>query len=141
MKILVAYDGTLSSKDVLRDGLKRVHDSAGEVIILQVFNRELLQYYDATPQIEEKLRSDYNLAATEAQSIVRQEGNGVRASIVQFDGNPERDVLRYAEESCVDMVLYPKTFTSLVKRHGAALRTHGIAVTPLALRIAGQCAK
>jgi hypothetical protein len=141
MKILVAYDGTLSSKDVLRHGLKKVHDNAGEVIVLHVFNRELLQYYDATPQVEDKLRSDFNLAAAEAESIIRQEGTGVRASIVQFDGSPERDLLRYAEEARVDMVLYPKTFTSLVKRYSAIMRKHGIAITPLALRIAEQCGK
>jgi nucleotide-binding universal stress UspA family protein len=132
MKILVAYDGTLSAKDALRHGLKKVQDNGGEIIALHVFNRELLHYYDATPQVEDRLRWDFKVALDEAESIIRSEGNGVKASIVQFDGNPEREILRFVKEERVDMLLCPKTFTSLAKKYTTIMRERGLEIAPAA---------
>ena len=135
MKILVAYDGTLSAKDALRHGLKKVQDNGGEIITLHVFNRELLHYYDATPQVEDRLRWDFKVALDEAESIIRSEGNGVKASIVQFDGNPEREILRFVKEERVDMLLCPKTFTSLAKKYTNIMRERGMEIAPAAQQV------
>jgi nucleotide-binding universal stress UspA family protein len=141
MKILVAYDGTLSAKDALRHGLKKVQDSGGEIIALQVFNRELLHYYDATPQVEDRLRWDFKVALDEAESIIRSEGNGIKATIVQFDGNPEREILRFVKEEKVDMLLCPKTFTSLAKKYTTIMRERGLEIAPAAPQVAQPTAR
>jgi nucleotide-binding universal stress UspA family protein len=97
MKILVAYDGTLSAKDALRHGLQRVRDKGGELIALHVFNRDILPYYDASPQVNDKLAKEADKTVNEAEGIARQEGKGLKVTIVHREGSPEREILSFAK--------------------------------------------
>lgn len=116
MKVLIAYDGTLQAKAALRYGLEKVKKNGGELIALHVFNRNLFIHYDAVPRVEEVARRESAQYIKEAEIIIREEGKGVKASIVMEEGNPESEILRYAEAEHIDILLCPTQYRSIVKK-------------------------
>ena len=87
MKVLVAYDGTLQAKDALRHAVKRVKETGGEVVALQVFNSNLFVDYDVFGA-EEAARMESMRLAAEARKILAETGDGVKSRVIVTEGDP-----------------------------------------------------
>jgi nucleotide-binding universal stress UspA family protein len=114
MKILVAYDGTLQSKEALISGMNRVRKTGGEVVAMQVFDTRLFIDYDAGPAVAQMARQEAERHLADARAIIRTHGGGVQASIVTTDGDPEEAIVSYAREQQVDTLLCPARFRSII---------------------------
>ena len=126
MKVLVAYDGTLDSKTALRYGLEKVKEDGGELVALHVFNSSLFVDYDAIPEAEEIARREASRYVKEAETIIRDEGSGVKASIIETEGNPGKEIIRYAEVENVDLLLCPSRYSTVVKTFRKMLNKKGL---------------
>ena len=80
-KVLVAYDGTLQSKEALRYGMQRVRETGGEVIALHVFNSNIFIDYDSLPWTQEAARKESARHVEDARRLVEQAGGGIRVRI------------------------------------------------------------
>jgi nucleotide-binding universal stress UspA family protein len=125
MKVLVAYDGTLQSKEALRYGMEKVRDNGGEVVALQVFNSPMFIDYDAHPGAEEMARRESALQAGEAKEILREAGTGIRARVIVTEGNPEEEIMDFARSNNVDILLCPPRYRSIIKRYTKLLGSQG----------------
>ncbi len=130
MKVLVPYDGTLNAKDALRHGMKKVQDNGGELVILSIFNREIFVDYDAIPQAEEYARKEMTRYLSEAEGIVKTEAKGIKAFIVQAEGDPEKVIAKTIKEEKIDSLLCPTSFSSIVKKYLPTLCEKGIYTGP-----------
>lgn len=115
MKILVAYDGTLSSKDALKYGLQKVKAEGGELIVLHVFNSRMFFDYEAINAEEITRRESYRYLE-DAKRIVKEMGEGVNISFFMIEGDPEKSVIKYAKAKNVDLILASFRYRSILKR-------------------------
>lgn len=116
MKVLVAYDGTLHAKTALKYGLRKVREAGGDLTVLHVFNRNMFIHYEAIPQAEDIARKESARHVEEAEKIIKQQGNGMKAGIVVQDGNPEKEIVAYAKAENIDIILSPRRFRSIIRR-------------------------
>lgn len=116
MKVLVAYDGTLQSKDALRYGIEKVREKGGEVIALHVFNNSMFIDYEVSPEAIEVARRESAAHVEAAKLLMREEGSGVRAGIFVGEGDPEDEVIRFASERNVDLLLCPPRYKSVIRK-------------------------
>jgi nucleotide-binding universal stress UspA family protein len=121
MKIMVAYDGTMQSKEALVYGMEKARAKGGEVVALHVFNSPLFMDYDATVNARDLARADAARFVNEAKEIIREKGRGVTASLYSTDGNPEEEVLSFAKAENVDVLLCPPTYRSIVSKYQKAV--------------------
>lgn len=121
MKVLVAYDGTLQSKEALRYGLGKVRENGGELTLLHVFPAGLFVDYDATPNAEAMARHEASARLEEARAIIGDAGKGLRTRIVSEDGDPEEEILDYAKAKAVDVLLCPPRMRSVIRKYKKAL--------------------
>ncbi len=146
MKVLVAYDGTLQSKDALRYGIEKVREKGGEVIVLNVFNSSMFVDYDASPRAEELARQESARYVEDAKRLIRESGGDVRTSIFTGEGDSDDDILLFAKERFVDMLLCPpkqkaliEKFREIVKERGREVRENRILDNSARLRMAEAC--
>ncbi len=146
MKVLVAYDGTLQSKDALRYGMEKVREKGGEVLVLQVFNGSMFVDYGAGPRAEELARQESARYLEDAKRIISDSGSDIRTSIFVGDGDSEDDILEFARERFVDMLLCPpkhkaliEKFREIVKERGREVRENRILDSAARLRMAEAC--
>ena len=125
MKIMVAYDGTLQSKDALVYGMKKAKEKGGEVVALHVFNGPLFIDYDATPEAETMARAESARFVEEAKTLIREKGQGVKAGLFTGEGNPEEEVIAFAKAQHADVLLCPPRYKSIIKIYQRALAKEG----------------
>ncbi len=113
MKVLVAYDGTLQSKEALKYGVEKVKERGGEVIALHVFNSTLFVDYDVAGAAEAAKR-EATRQMEEAKILVGE--YGVKASFFSGEGDPEDETIRFATERNVDVLLCPPRYRSIIKK-------------------------
>jgi len=121
MKIMVAYDGTLQAKEALVYGIEKARTKGGEVIALHVFNNEMFVDYDATVDAEAVARGEAAGYVAEAKALIREKGNGVNAHLYTAEGNPEKEVISFAKENKVDVLLCPPKFKAIIRKYKKAL--------------------
>jgi nucleotide-binding universal stress UspA family protein len=121
MKIMVAYDGTLQAKEALVYGMEKAREKGGEVIALHVFNNRMFIDYDANVDAEAMARLESARFVEEAKSLIREKGAGVRTSLFTTDGNPEEEVVSFAKEKNVDVLLCPSKFKSIINKYKKTL--------------------
>lgn len=117
MKILVAYDGTLQSKEALVYGIEKAKEKNGELTVLHVFNTGMFIDYDATPNAEAMARAESSLFVEQARSIIREKGKGLKTSLVLGEGNPEEEVISYAKAENVDIILCPPKYKNIIRKY------------------------
>jgi len=125
MKVLVAYDGTIQSKDALRYGLEKVKSGGGELIAMHVFPGNLFIGYDATPSARDIARRESASYVEEAKKILQENGKGLKVCIVEGYGVPGDEIMRYAEEQKVDVLLCPPRFKSIINKFKKVLDERG----------------
>jgi nucleotide-binding universal stress UspA family protein len=121
MKIMVAYDGTLQAKEALVYGIEKAREKGGEVVALHVFNSGMFIDYDAHVDAEAMARQESARFVEEAKSLIREKGNGVRTSLFTTEGNPTEEVISFAKEKKVDLLLCPPKFKAIINKYRKAL--------------------
>jgi len=121
MKIMVAYDGTLQAKEALVYGMEKAREKGGEVVALHVFNNGMFIDYDANVDAEAMARLESARFLEEAKSLIREKGAGVRTSLFTTDGNPEEEVVSFAKEKNVDVLLCPSKFKTIINKYKKTL--------------------
>jgi len=127
MKIMVAYDGTLQAKEALAYGLEKARTKGGEVMALYVFNSDLFIDYDASMGAAAAARREAEGYIAEAKSIIREKGNGVTAHLYSAEGNPEQEVIQFAREQKVDVLLCPPKFRTIIRKYQNSLSASDLA--------------
>ncbi|MGE5892447.1 MAG: universal stress protein [bacterium] len=125
MKILVVYDGTIQSKDLLRSTLRGVKNSGDRLTVLHVFNSAVFIDYDAGPKAEEIARREALGRIEEAREIIREAGIGIKARLVAREGIPKDEIIGYVEQESVDVLLCPQRYRSARKRFAEILSGKG----------------
>ncbi|OGW35487.1 MAG: hypothetical protein A2010_10930 [Nitrospirae bacterium GWD2_57_9] len=120
MKIMVAYDGTLQSKEALVYGMEKAREKGGQVVALHVFNSDLFIDYDVM-DAEAMARRESAKFVEEARTLIREKGNGVRANLFTAEGNPEETVIRFAKENLADVLLCPPSFKGIIAKYQKAI--------------------
>lgn len=135
MKIMIAYDGTIQSKEALVYGMNKARENGGEVVALQVFNNTMFVDYDASVDAEAIARTAFAQQMSDAKAIIREHGDGVRVSVFSTDGNPEDEVVGFAQARKVDLLLCPPRFKSIISRYQKTLGASAIAPDVAGLHI------
>src|SRR5512143_3240939 len=104
MKVLVAYDGTLQAKDALKYGVQKVKENGGEVVALHVFNSNQYLDYDVFGA-EAAGRAESARLVEDARNILKETAEGIRSRVIVEEGDPEEEIMRYARERNVDLLL------------------------------------
>lgn len=125
MKVLVAYDGTLQSKDALRYGMKKVGEEGGQLLVLHVFDRSLFIDYDAIPGVEDMARVESHRYVEDAKRIIAEGGGGIRADVVMEEGDVEEEVIACAKAKGVDLLLCPPRYKSTMKKIVRMMKEEG----------------
>lgn len=125
MKVLVAYDGTLQSKDALKYGVQQVREHGGEVVALHVFNSNMFIDYDAHPGAEEMARAESSRYVEDAKRLIAETGSDVNARIMIEEGVPAEEIIRYARIKNVDILLCPPRYKSIIERYKKLLKREG----------------
>ncbi len=114
MNIVVAYDGTLHSKETLRYGLHRAREKDSKLVVLHVFNTNLFIDYEGFNAEEVARRESYR-QMEEALQIVKESGSGIATYLVMAEGTPEKEIISYARAEKADMLLIPPRYKSITK--------------------------
>jgi hypothetical protein len=77
MRVLVAYNGSLNSKAAIRQGIYKVKEHGGMLIVLHVFHSNMFVDYDAGPNAEIRARDEAFSFVEEAKKIIKDEGGGI----------------------------------------------------------------
>lgn len=116
MKLLVLYDGSLHAQTALRYGIQKARENGGEVTAVHVFNSNMFIDYDAGPKAEELARRESSGFVNEAKRIISVAGLDIKADVVELEGNPEEEIIRYAKAEEVDVILLPPRYKSVLKK-------------------------
>ena len=115
MKILVVYNGTLSAQAALRQGIRKARERRAALVVLYVFNRNLFIDYDAGPRAEVIARNESVKHVEEAQRILDEEGSDIRKRIVVIEGRPEEEIIRFAKQERVDIIVSPQRYDAIAR--------------------------
>lgn len=118
MRIMVAYDGTIPSKEALRYGIQKVRELGGELIAMQVLDP--LLFLDYSVGALDAARAEAACIREEAKALLRAEATGIRASVVWTEGDPEAMLVSYAEDRFIDVLLCPPRYRSVAMRGGTS---------------------
>lgn len=129
MKVLVPYDGTLNAKDALRHAIKKVQSSKGELIVMGFFNREAMLFYEATPFAQDVVRQEISSYLNEANDIIKSEAKGLKFTIMQVEGDPERIIASTISKEGIDTLFCPTSFKAIVNKYLPALRQRGVSTS------------
>lgn len=121
MKIMVAYDGTLQAKKALVYGMEKAKTKGGEVLALHVFNSRMFIDYDATVNAETDARRESAGYVAEAKNLIREKGQGVNVHLFSTEGDPDAEVINFAKENKVDVLLCPPKFKSIIRKYQKSL--------------------
>jgi nucleotide-binding universal stress UspA family protein len=115
MRILVTYDGTIHSKAALRYGIAKTRAKEGELLAAHVFNSNLFVDYNAGPWAVDTARKESAAFAEEAGKIMAEEGADLSARVVELEGDPVEEILSFAGERRVDLIIATPNLKSLVR--------------------------
>jgi nucleotide-binding universal stress UspA family protein len=129
MKVLVAYDGTLQSKDALRYGVQKVRENGGEVIAFHVFPYGMFIDYDATPRAAETARAETARHLKDARRFLDEEAKDIRSRIISEEGDPGEEIIAYATASNIDVLLCPPRYKGVARKFKKILEESGKEIT------------
>lgn len=115
MNYLIAYDGTLSAKDLLRYGLRRAARTGAGVMVLSVFPADLFAGYEGM-HAESRARREYEASLEEARTMLKTLGSGLDVSLYTAEGNPEEAIVSTAEAEQVGTILITPRYRR-IQRH------------------------
>ena len=125
MRVLVAYDGTLQSKDALRYGIDKVREKGGDLVALHVFDSGMFVDYDALPGAVEVAKRQSAKFVEEAKAIIKESGTGIRSSVFVSEGDPEETIIDFARTKNVDVLLCSPKYKSIIRKYKKVLSRQG----------------
>jgi nucleotide-binding universal stress UspA family protein len=125
MKILIPYDGSLTSRDTLKKGIEKAGERCAEIVVLHLFNAGMYMDYNAGPAAIERARAEAAGHVKDAKRILNEHGGGVRASIFTGEGDLDEAIMEFAETNRIDVILCPATLRSAMNRYRKALKKQG----------------
>jgi len=114
MRVLVAYDGTMQTKDALRYGAQKVKENGGVLVALHVFNSNMFIDYDVFGAEDAGLAESKRFAE-DARQIIRETGKDIRTRLIVAEGNPEEETINYVRENNMDLLLCPARYKSIIR--------------------------
>jgi CheY-like chemotaxis protein len=114
MKILVAYDGTLNAKDVLRYGLYRIKTSGGELKVLHMLDDSSLKDYEEF-DCYRTLADEAGRRLDEARKIIAESGKASQVELVSCECGLEQELIDCAQEGRFDRILVPQKFAGIAR--------------------------
>ncbi len=115
MKILVAYDGTLNAKDVLRYGVFKAKTLRGQLDVLHVVDSLSLQEYQGI-DAEERAKQESEHYLEEVKKIIDEAGKGLRVSFVTAEGDAKEEIISYIKENKINLLLVPQRYAAIAKK-------------------------
>ncbi len=97
----------------------------GELVAMHVFPANLFIGYDAIPGARDIARRESALYVEEARKICQDSGKGLKVCIVEGYGVPQEEILRYAEEHNIDVLLCPPMFKSIINKFKKVIDERG----------------
>ncbi len=116
MRILAVYDGSLDSPALLRYGLEKVKQQGARLIVLHVFHDAMFIDYDVPLSAKEISRRESFSCLDYAQKIISDSGENLRAKVAMEEGEPEEEIVRYAEDNNIDLILSPPRYRAVAKK-------------------------
>lgn len=116
MKIMTVYDGTAYGMTALRYAVTKARDKGAELTAVHVFDRDMFVVYDAVPRVEEVARNEASRHLAEAEEVLRAEAQGIKVTLIEVEGNPEREIVKLAKEEGADLVFVPPRYRSVRKK-------------------------
>jgi len=116
MKIIAIYDGTIHSKKALQYGLRKIRETGGEFVLLQVFQGSLFVDYGAGPKAEDMARAEAAGQLRDAEQIILESGQGAHTRILSEEGDPEELVLSIAESEHADLILASPRYKRIIAK-------------------------
>jgi hypothetical protein len=101
--------------------MNKARENGGSVVALHVFNNGLFVDYDASQDAEDLARRESARFVEEAKTLIREKGSGVHASLFTTDGDPEEEVINFAKERRVDLLLCPPKFKAIINKYRKAV--------------------
>jgi hypothetical protein len=86
-----------------------------------VFNNGMFVDYDASVDAEAMARKESARFVEEAKTLIREKGEGVKASLFTTEGDPEEAVISFAKDKKADVLLCPPKFKSIINKYRKAL--------------------
>jgi CheY-like chemotaxis protein len=115
MKILVAYDGTLNAKDVLRYGVFKAKTLRGTLEVLHVVDSHALSEYSGL-SANERSQKEAEHYLDEVRKIIDEAGKGLKVSFITSEGDPYEEIISYAKDNKMDLILVPQRYASIAKK-------------------------
>jgi universal stress protein family protein len=114
MKILVTYDGSPDAKAALAYGIKKARATEGELIVLRLLRRNIFHDDEGEPcASEETLQSSLD-RFEKKDTLTHRSGAKIPTTIVFTVINTLHDILQYAGNVGVDLIVAPPEFEPLM---------------------------
>jgi hypothetical protein len=97
--------------------------------------------YDATVDAQDIAKAEVEQFINEAKTIIRERGNGVKASLYSTEGNPTEEVVRFAKAEKVDVLLCPPRFTKIINKYQRSLAESELSTEAAKLHVAALSTK
>lgn len=116
-RILVAFDGSAGSWKAMRKGISIAKDQDAELVALSV--EDSLPHYAATVgdvAEEAERQSDY-VARIQAEGAALARQQGLQLATVVLVGHPAANIVRYAQEHSIDLIIVGQSGHSGIRAH------------------------
>ena len=117
MKMTVSYDGTLQSKEALRFAIGQAREKGAGLSVLHVFNSGLFLDYEAGINAIDFARRQSKAYLDEAKAIVATEGKGVNIGVYTVEGDPEEELLSFANSQKADFIVCTPGLKSVIRKY------------------------
>ena len=116
MKIITIYDGTIQSKKALDYGLRKIRETGGEVVLLQIFQASLFVDYGAGPKAEDVARAEALSHLRDAEKIISESGQGDHTRIRSEEGDLGEVIIRVEESEHADLILASPRYKGIISK-------------------------
>lgn len=116
MKILVLCDGTTDPQTSLAYGIARARDEKGELATLHIIQRRPDHGRLAEPGLSGKALQKTLHILEQTRSWVHDHGGDIRTSSAFTIIRNHDDILRYARDTGVDLIVAPPAYRSLIDK-------------------------
>jgi len=113
MKVLFLCDASSDPRPLLTYGIERARDAQGELVALHVLQRRPDRGCPAEPELSEKALQKTLHCLEQTRAWTRDQGSDIRTGAVLSIIKDYEDVLRYAQNTGVDLIVAPPAYESL----------------------------
>jgi nucleotide-binding universal stress UspA family protein len=113
MKVMVLCDGSSDPRPALNYGISRERNTRGELVALHVIRRMPNRRWLPGPELSEKELRRILRRLEETRAWIRDQNSDIRTSTAFSIIKDHEDILRYARDTGVDLIVAPSAYESL----------------------------